>query len=53
MKPKILVVDDEPDVLDLVTYNLGQAGFQTLTAADGAEALRKAAIPFRAVDLRR
>jgi two-component system phosphate regulon response regulator PhoB len=42
MKAKILVVDDEPDVLDLVTYNLGQAGFQTQTAADGAEALRKA-----------
>jgi DNA-binding response OmpR family regulator len=42
MKPRILVVDDEPDVLDLVTYNLGQAGFQTDTAADGAEALRKA-----------
>ncbi len=35
-------MDDEPDVLDLVTYNLGQAGFQTDTAADGAEALRKA-----------
>ena len=29
VKAKILVVDDEPDVLDLVTYNLGQAGFQT------------------------
>ena len=42
MKNRILVVDDEPDVLDLVTYNLGQAGFQTDTAADGAEALRKA-----------
>ncbi len=38
----MLVVDDEPDVLDLVTYNLGQAGFQTETASDGAEALRKA-----------
>jgi two-component system phosphate regulon response regulator PhoB len=38
----VLVVDDEPDVLDLVTYNLGQAGFQTETASDGAEALRKA-----------
>ena len=36
------MVDDEPDVLDLVTYNLGQAGFQTDTAVDGAEALRKA-----------
>src|SRR6202044_2220350 len=42
MKTRILVVDDEPDVLDLVTYNLNQAGFQTDTAADGAEALRKA-----------
>ncbi len=42
VKAKILVVDDEPDVLDLVTYNLGQAGFQTLTAVDGADALRKA-----------
>lgn len=36
------MVDDEPDVLDLVTYNLTEAGFQTDTAADGAEALRKA-----------
>ena len=35
-------MDDEPDVLDLVTYNLSQAGFQTMTAVDGAEALRKA-----------
>ncbi|HEY3856565.1 MAG TPA: response regulator transcription factor [Verrucomicrobiae bacterium] len=42
VKTKILVVDDEPDVLDLVTYNLGQAGFQTETAVDGADALRKA-----------
>lgn len=42
VKNRILVVDDEPDVLDLVTYNLAQAGFQTDTAADGAEALRKA-----------
>ena len=36
------MVDDEPDVLDLVTYNLGLAGFQTETAVDGADALRKA-----------
>ncbi len=42
MKTRILVVDDEPDVLDLVTYNLNQAGFHTDTASDGAEALRKA-----------
>jgi DNA-binding response OmpR family regulator len=42
VKAKILVVDDEPDVLDLVTYNLAQAEFQVDTASDGAEALRKA-----------
>ena len=42
MKSRILVVDDEPDVLDLVTYNLARAGFQTDTASDGAEALRQA-----------
>jgi DNA-binding response OmpR family regulator len=36
------VVDDEPDVLDLVTYNLTLAGFQTETAVDGTEAIRKA-----------
>ncbi len=42
VKDKVLVVDDEPDVLDLVSYNLGQAGFAVETAADGAEGLRKA-----------
>jgi two-component system phosphate regulon response regulator PhoB len=42
VKAKVLVVDDEPDVLDLVSYNLGQAGFLVETAADGAEGLRKA-----------
>jgi CheY-like chemotaxis protein len=42
VKAKVLVVDDEPDVLDLVSYNLGQAGFLVETAADGADGLRKA-----------
>ena len=42
VKSKVLVVDDEPDVLDLVSYNLTQAGFQVETAVDGADALRKA-----------
>lgn len=42
VKAKVLVVDDEPDVLDLVSYNLVQAGFQVETALDGADALRKA-----------
>ena len=39
---KILVVDDEPDAVELVAFNLKHAGFDVLTAADGAEALKKA-----------
>ena len=42
MKPKILVVDDEPEAVELVEFNLEQAGFAVVTAADGAEALKKA-----------
>lgn len=38
---KILVVDDEQDAVDLVGFNLKQAGFQVVTAPDGAEALDK------------
>lgn len=36
---KILVVDDEPDIVELVRHHLQQAGFQVLTARDGREAL--------------
>ena len=39
---KILVVDDEPDAVELIEFNLRGAGFEVVTAADGAEALRKA-----------
>lgn len=42
MKERILVVDDEPDAVELVEFSLKQAGFDVVTAADGAEALRKA-----------
>ena len=42
MKPKILVVDDEPEAVELVEFNLKQAGFDVATADDGEEALRKA-----------
>jgi two-component system phosphate regulon response regulator PhoB len=41
-KPKILVVDDEPDALELVTFNLKAAGYDVLTAADGGEAIKRA-----------
>jgi two-component system phosphate regulon response regulator PhoB len=42
MKPKILVVDDEPDALELIQYNLKAAGFDVVKAADGEEALKRA-----------
>jgi DNA-binding response OmpR family regulator len=42
MKPKILVVDDEPDLLELIEVNFTAAGFAVLFAANGREALRQA-----------
>jgi DNA-binding response OmpR family regulator len=42
MKDKILVVDDEPDALDLIQFNLKAAGYDVMTADDGAEAIKKA-----------
>ena len=41
VKPRILVVDDEPEIIELVEFNLKQAGYAVTTAADGAEALKK------------
>jgi DNA-binding response OmpR family regulator len=42
MKAKILVVDDEPDLLDLIDTNLTAAGLSVLMAASGKDALRLA-----------
>ena len=41
-KDKILVVDDEKDILDLVEYNLSQNGYKVLCVATGEEALEAA-----------
>jgi DNA-binding response OmpR family regulator len=38
---KILVADDDPDLLDLVAYALGQAGYLVVKAADGTAALER------------
>jgi two-component system alkaline phosphatase synthesis response regulator PhoP len=39
---KILVVDDEAVLVETIAYNLEQAGYQVITAADGASALQAA-----------
>ena len=40
--PRVLIVDDEPQILKFLTVALNAAGYDTLTAAAGAEALRLA-----------
>jgi DNA-binding response OmpR family regulator len=42
MKPRVLIVDDEPDVLALVDFKLSGEGFEVIRAANGLEALSKA-----------
>ncbi len=42
VRAKILIVDDEPEAVELIEFNLKQNGFEVLTASDGAEALKKA-----------
>lgn len=41
-KERILVVDDEPDIVALVAYHLARAGYGVSTASSGPEALAKA-----------
>lgn len=39
---KILVADDEPDILEIIEYNLKKEGYEVFTAKDGDDALQKA-----------
>ena len=51
---KVLVVDDEPDIAELVSYNLKKEGYSVSTSADGEEALdmiRKGNFDFVVLDL--
>jgi len=38
----ILLVDDEPDILEIVGYNLSAEGYHVITAENGVEAIKKA-----------
>ena len=37
---KILCVDDEPDILEILKYNLSNEGYDVTTAADGKSAIK-------------
>lgn len=39
---KILLVDDEPDILEIIGYNLSAEGYEIITAEDGIKAIQKA-----------
>src|ERR1035437_4633893 len=39
---KILIVDDEPDILEFLSYNLKKEGYLVFTASNGEKALEKA-----------
>ena len=39
---KILIADDEPDILEILQFNLQQEGYEVITAPSGDEAIQKA-----------
>jgi two-component system alkaline phosphatase synthesis response regulator PhoP len=41
---RILIADDEPDILEVLHYNLAREGYDVVTAKDGEDALNKAKI---------
>ena len=40
--PKILVVDDDPDIVEILRYNLSLAGYEVESASNGKECIKKA-----------
>jgi DNA-binding response OmpR family regulator len=42
VRQKILIVDDEPDIVELLAFNLKAEGYEIVTAASGLEALNQA-----------
>jgi two-component system, OmpR family, alkaline phosphatase synthesis response regulator PhoP len=45
MKKRVLIVDDEHDIVDLIKYNLQKEGFEVIFAYDGKEGLEKSLPP--------
>lgn len=41
-KPRILLVDDDPDIIETIRFSLEQEGYDVITATDGVEALGRA-----------
>jgi two-component system phosphate regulon response regulator PhoB len=41
-RPRVLVIEDERDITDVLAYNLNREGYETIVAHDGQEGLRKA-----------
>lgn len=39
-KIKVLIVDDEPDILEFLEYNLSRNGFETIQASNGLDAIK-------------
>ena len=44
MSHRILLIDDEADILEFMEYNLRKAGHEVFTAQNGADGLRQAAL---------
>ena len=42
MQEKILIIEDEPDIVKMLEYNLKKEGFRVVSAPDGQEGLRQA-----------
>ena len=48
-KNKILIADDEPDILEIVSYNLSAEGYDVITALNGNEAIELAKKQFPSI----
>ena len=42
IKGRILIADDEPDILEIVSFNLQNEGYEVITAKNGDEAIEEA-----------